>query len=252
MRARRLQLSLDLRPPSRWGGRRPGAGRKPGPVRRDPHRRRVPLAARHPCHVTVRIRKDVASLRIARLVRELEASFRIACERPRFRLVHYSIQSNHVHLIVEAASNLDLASGMKSIGSRLARVVNRILRRQGPVLDDRYHLHVLRTPREVRNAIAYVLLNRRRHLALGLRRDAGVPGCRRLRQGRPPGDLAGRGDVGVLLTRGRDRLARLLLVPLLGRRCEPWGSGPQRRGQGQQARSADPGLHGGALQTSDK
>jgi hypothetical protein len=95
----------------------------------------------------------------------MEGSFRLACERGRFRLVHYSIQSNHVHLIVEASSVLDLASGMKSIGARLARAVNRILRRRGPVLEDRYHLHVLRTPREVRNAIAYVLLNARRHAA---------------------------------------------------------------------------------------
>jgi len=54
---------------------------------------------------------------------------------------------------------------MKSIGSRLARAVNRVFRRSGPVLADRFHLHVLRTPREVRNALAYVLMNARRHLA---------------------------------------------------------------------------------------
>jgi hypothetical protein len=79
--------------------------------------------------------------------------------------VHYSIQTNHLHMIVEAASTRDLASGMKSLGSRLARTVNRVFRRRGPVLADRFHLHVLRTPREVRNAVAYVLLNARRHAA---------------------------------------------------------------------------------------
>jgi hypothetical protein len=107
----------------------------------------------------------------------MEVSFRQACERGRFRLVHFSIQTNHVHLIVEAASASDLASGMKSIGSRLARAVNRVFGRTGPVLADRYHLHVLRTPREVRNAIAYVLMNARRHAAkLGRRlsREAGI------------------------------------------------------------------------------
>jgi REP element-mobilizing transposase RayT len=100
-----------------------------------------------------------------RLVREVEASFRRACERGRFRLVQYSIQSNHVHMIVEAASAADLARGMKSIGARLARAVNHVFRRRGRVLADRFHLHVLRTPREVRNALAYVLLNARRHAA---------------------------------------------------------------------------------------
>jgi hypothetical protein len=105
----------------------------------------------------------------------MEASFRQSCERGRFRLVHFSIQTSHVHLIVEAASASDLASGMKSIGSRLARAVNRSFARRGSVLADRYHLHVLRTPREVRNAIAYVLLNARRHAAKLGRRLSRAP-----------------------------------------------------------------------------
>ena len=87
----------------------------------------------------------------------------MACERGSFRVVHYSIQRNHVHLIVEAAGKGALASGMKSIGARLARAVNRCFERTGPVLDGRYHARVLRSPREVRNAVAYVLLNARKH-----------------------------------------------------------------------------------------
>jgi REP element-mobilizing transposase RayT len=162
---RHRQTELPLRPPSSWGGRRAGAGRKPGLRRRDPHRRRRPLAARHPCHVTLKVRSDVPSLRCVRLVRELERSWREACERGRFRLVHYSIQRDHAHLIVEAIDARALASGMKSLGSRLARAVNRVFGHRGLVLVDRFHLHVLRTPREVRNAIAYVLLNARRHAA---------------------------------------------------------------------------------------
>ncbi len=103
-------------------------------------------------------------------MRELERSLRAARQRNRFRVVHYSLQPDHAHLIVEAGSKEDLASGMKSLGSRFARAVNRVFRRRGRVLADRYHLHVLRTPREVRHAIAYVLLNARRHLAKLARR----------------------------------------------------------------------------------
>jgi hypothetical protein len=78
-----------------------------------------------------------------------------------------------VHLIVEAAGKRELACGMKSLAARVARAVNRIFHRTGAVLADRYHRHTLRTPREVRNAIAYVLLNTRRHLAkLGRRLDS--------------------------------------------------------------------------------
>jgi hypothetical protein len=57
------------------------------------------------------------------------------------------------------------ASGSRITAARFARAVNRIFRRTGQVLADRCHVHVLRKPREVRNAIAYVLLNARRHLA---------------------------------------------------------------------------------------
>src|SRR5262245_5735072 len=161
------QLALDLRAATRWGGLRAGAGRKPGPSRRDPHRCRAPLAARFPCHITLKVRRQIHSPRSVRPVLELERRFAAACERGRVRLVHYSVQSDHLHAIVEAASSRDLASGMKAIGARLARAANRVFALGGPVLADRDHLRVLRTPREVRNAIAYVLLNARRHLAQG-------------------------------------------------------------------------------------
>jgi REP element-mobilizing transposase RayT len=165
MGSRSSQLHLTLTPPPRWGGARAGAGRKPGRQRRDPHRRRAPLASRDPCHVTLKVRTDVPSLRSARLVTELERSWREARERGRFRLEHYSIQPDHVHVIVEAASARDFSCGLKSLAAPFARGMNRIFRRGGAVLADRAHVHVLRRPREVRNAIAYVLLNARRHLA---------------------------------------------------------------------------------------
>jgi REP element-mobilizing transposase RayT len=107
----------------------------------------------------------VPALRTRRFLAELEQSWREVRERARFRIVHYSVQGNHVHLLVEAASARDLASGLKSVVARFARAVNRVFRRTGQVLADRCHVHVLRTPREVRNAITYVLLNARRHLA---------------------------------------------------------------------------------------
>jgi hypothetical protein len=156
------QLELDR---VRHGGRRPGAGRKPGPNPRIRHRSRERFAGRFPCHVTLRVREDIPSLRTVRLVKELEHSFSVGCERGEFRLAHYALQGNHAHLVVEAKDRDALGRGMKALGARLARAVNRVFGRSGPVLADRYHVRVLRTPREVRNAIAYVLLNARRHAA---------------------------------------------------------------------------------------
>ena len=114
-------------------------------------------------HVTLKVRPDVPSLRTVRLVRELERSFSTTRERGDFRLVHYSLQNDHAHLIVEATGPEALGRGMKSVGARLARAVNRVFGRRGPVLLDRYHMRPMRMPKEVRNAVAYVLLNARRH-----------------------------------------------------------------------------------------
>jgi REP element-mobilizing transposase RayT len=94
---------------------------------------------------------------------EFRASLRLARERRAFRVAHYSVQRDHVHLLVEAAGKEALGRGMKSIAARIARAANRAFRRRGPVLYGRYHLRALRTPREVRNALAYVLLNARKH-----------------------------------------------------------------------------------------
>jgi REP element-mobilizing transposase RayT len=116
-------------------------------------------------HVTIRVRRDVPSLREGRLVREWRRSLAEASERGAFRVAHYSLQGDHAHLLVEAHGKEALANGMKSIGARLARAVNRTAQRSGPVLDGRYHHRSLRSPREVRRALAYVLLNARRHLA---------------------------------------------------------------------------------------
>jgi hypothetical protein len=119
-----------------------------------------------PAHVTLRVRTDVPSLRTVPIVHEIERTFSGGCSRDGFRLVHYSLQGNHAHLIVEARDRDALGRGMKAIGARLARAVNRVARRVGPVLADRYHVRLLPTPKEVRNALRYGLLNARRHAAV--------------------------------------------------------------------------------------
>jgi REP element-mobilizing transposase RayT len=129
------------------------------------HREREAVPLDCPVHITLRVKPNLVSLRDVRLVREWRRSLAKACERGNFRVAHYSLQGDHAHLIVEAHGKFALACGMKSIGARLARAVNRTSVRSGRVLDSRYHHRSLRTPREVRRALAYVLLNARRHLA---------------------------------------------------------------------------------------
>jgi putative transposase len=116
------------------------------------------------------VRPGLPSLRDQGVVRAVESAFRRGCERGEFRLVHYSLQDDHAHLIVEASDREALGRGMKSLASLFAFAVNRALGRTGKVLADRYHLRILTCPRQVRNALAYVLLDARRHAAKRIRR----------------------------------------------------------------------------------
>jgi putative transposase len=89
----------------------------------------------------------------------VESALLAAAERTDFRVTHFSVQGNHVHLVVEAGSGRALTGGMKAFAIRLAKGMNRLMGTRGPVLEDRYHAHVLRTPPEVRRALAYVAGN---------------------------------------------------------------------------------------------
>ena len=79
------------------------------------------------------------------------------------RVCQFSVQSNHFHLLVEASGREGLSRGMQGFAIRVAKAVNRALGRAGRVFVDRYFARVLKTPREVRHAIGYVLNNARKH-----------------------------------------------------------------------------------------
>ena len=147
-----------------WGGKRKGAGRKPKGVKAGvPHVEREVLAARFPVHVTWRIAKDVWSLRTRRCFNVMQRALYAGALRGGFRLVHYAVMGNHVHLIVEAPDRVKLARGMQGLGVRIAKALNRVMKRGGRVIGDRYHAHILKTPSEVKRARMYLLTNARHH-----------------------------------------------------------------------------------------
>ena len=150
-----------------WGGRRKGAGRKPAAGKaRLRHVTRPVLKKRFPVHVTWRMRDGVWRLRRRSCFTALARAFWGGCNRFGFRLVHYSVQGNHLHLLVEARDERSLSRGMNGLGVRVARGLNRLMRRRGKVLAERYHGHILKTPTEVRRARAYLLGNAYKHLRL--------------------------------------------------------------------------------------
>ncbi len=95
----------------------------------------------------------------------LRRAFREGRVRGGFRLIQYAVQPDHLHLIVEASDKEALSSGMQGLSIRIARQLNGMLGRRGRVFAERYHSRQLKTPRETRNALAYVLLQAHRHAA---------------------------------------------------------------------------------------
>jgi len=130
------------------------------------HDTRSGFTGREPAIVTLKLVSGTPSLRARGVVRALREVLRAVRARADFRVVHYSIQGDHMHLVVEADGQRALSNGLKALGARLARCVNRLFARSGPVFRERYCMRVLCSPREVRHALAYVLLNVRKHGAL--------------------------------------------------------------------------------------
>ncbi len=147
-----------------WGGRRTGAGRPKVKVHvHVAHRARPEHSRSHPVHVTLRIARGLPSLRRQWLFLKVRRALR-AASGPPFRVLHFSVQVDHIHLIVEARDNRALSGGTRGLCIRIARTVNHALGRRGRAFGDRYHARPLATPREVRNAIVYVLQNWRKHV----------------------------------------------------------------------------------------
>lgn len=147
------QIELNIYKGTR-GGRRPNAGKirkhSPGVA----HSTREKIKATTPLHINF---KYGAYVRMESILNILEVSI-LNAKKFRFEVTHYTLQSNHVHLIAEAPDNTSLSSGMRSITNTMVKRMGK-----GSIQLERYHLHVLRTPREVRNALDYVLNNDVKH-----------------------------------------------------------------------------------------
>jgi hypothetical protein len=170
------ELSLPAPPPPKArGGKRPGAGRprkRPRYTSRPdvPHVTRPVLKSRYPVHVVLRAIPVVGNLRRRKLYHAIRWATLCVGKRENFRIVHLSIQRTHIHLLVEAADKTALARGMQGFQISAAKLINAALhagkpgpRRRGTVFPDRYHATIIKSPRQARHALSYVLNNWRKH-----------------------------------------------------------------------------------------
>jgi REP element-mobilizing transposase RayT len=163
-RKRHVQQELFRR-----GGKRRGAGRKPKGARaKESHDVRPAFKLTQPVHVVMRVVPAVGSLRRRKMYKALREASITAALREWFRIVHISLQRDHVHMIVEAEHKGALARGMQGFQISAAKNINAALsdehgRRRGKVFADRYHVEVITSPTQARNTIFYVLSNWRHH-----------------------------------------------------------------------------------------
>jgi REP-associated tyrosine transposase len=163
-------MLLFERSPRRSSGTKPlGRPARPERLGSVPHAPRPVHEARHPVHVTIKRVPAAPSFRVERLFIAIKRQIGIAVARGA-RVLHFSLQPDHIHLIVEAADRERLARDMQLLFSRIAFEVNRVARRSGKLFRDRHHRHELATPTEVRRTLVYVLFNNRKHCAETSRR----------------------------------------------------------------------------------
>ena len=130
-----------------------------------PHTPRPRVSPHRPHHVTVRVSRGTWNLRSQRCYAPIAAALREVRRRGGLRVTHFSVQHNHMHLLIEADDRRAMGNGMRALLIRVARGLNRVMGARGKRFVDRYHEHILGTPTEVRNALYYVLGNRSSHLA---------------------------------------------------------------------------------------
>jgi len=116
-------------------------------------------------HVVWRIRRGLPGLRTPRGLRRLERAFRTGKQREGFALTHYSIQHDHLHLVVEVKDRRKLSRALQALGIRIAKALNSLWRREkGSVFSERYFAASMMTSvRQMFRTIRYVINNGRKH-----------------------------------------------------------------------------------------
>nr|HEX4316986.1 transposase [Kofleriaceae bacterium] len=156
-----MQLEFQFRT---HGGKRAGAGRPRKLVSDPPHGVREMHKGRNPVHVTCRCERSVGRLRVGVVRDAVGAAVARVNGREGFRVVHMSLQQDHVHFIVEADDHRIFVAGMRALTIATAKAINKAKGRRGRVFAYRFHATTVSSPRQARNVLAYVLNNWRHHL----------------------------------------------------------------------------------------
>lgn len=163
----RKNQQMQFKGVSGWGGKRRGAGR-PNLSGTVAHAKREAVNFNLPLHITMALSEGIATIRRPGVLKLFKNCVQAAA-RFEFHILHFSIQSNHVHIIAEARNNKALARGMQSLASSFAKKLKERMNAwgdpiTGAVFKARYHLRTIGNPTQMKHTLKYVLLNTAKHL----------------------------------------------------------------------------------------
>jgi REP element-mobilizing transposase RayT len=126
------------------------------------HTRRFRLKKPSSLHLTIKVKENKADIQNKRILKTLHYAIRRARLKG-LKIVHYTLEYNHVHLLVESVDNKILHKGMQAFGITIAKAINKIKRTKGAVYKNRYHLRVIDSPRQLKNVLHYIFSNGVKH-----------------------------------------------------------------------------------------
>ncbi len=139
-----------------------GAGR---PALNDPgirHTKRPLLKKPTSLHLTVKIKKNKAEIKNKSVLAILKRSI-LNARRQGLRVIHYSLEYDHVHLLIEADNNHILGKGMQAFGVTFSKAINRLKKLTGEVYKHRYHFRRISSSKELKNVMNYIFTNGVKH-----------------------------------------------------------------------------------------
>ncbi|MGZ3789032.1 MAG: transposase [Bacteriovorax sp.] len=113
-------------------------------------------------HLTVKIKKNRADMKNKSVLGLLKRAIKNA-RRQGLKVIHYSLEYDHVHLLIEADNNYILGKGMQAFGVTLSKAINRMRKLKGGVYKHRYHFRHISSARELKNVMNYIFTNGLKH-----------------------------------------------------------------------------------------
>lgn len=160
-------------------------------------------------HITIKVRDNKADIKNKRILQSLHHAIKRA-RLQGVRVLHFTLEYNHVHLVIESSNHKELHKGMQAFGISLAKKINKLKNLKGTVYKNRYHQKLLKSRSEFKNAVQYVFGNGVKHKRASSKLD---PFNSLVFERLIPADIQKTIDNSIFLRRMREDLRMILNFP---------------------------------------